>query len=95
MIITGYRKRTAGNQLTIRAHIAGLFLLCVMLCETAKPETVLTVTEVRHRALEYNRTYLAAKEEVNKAQSDIIKARAGALPDLRAGGSYSRNFILR
>ena len=94
MIITGHRKRTAGNQLTNRALMAGLFLLCVMLCETAKPEAVLTVTEVRHRALEYNRTYLAAKEEVNKAQSDIIKARAGALPDLRAGGSYSRNFIL-
>jgi outer membrane protein len=57
-------------------------------------KTVLTVDEVRRRALEFNRTYLASKEEVSKAQSDITKARAGALPSLSAGGSYSRNFIL-
>jgi outer membrane protein len=57
-------------------------------------KTVLTVDEVRSRALEFNRTYLASQEEVAKAQSDITKARAGALPSLSAAGSYSRSFII-
>jgi len=61
---------------------------------TVIAETVLTVTEVRRRALEFNRTYLSAQEEVTKAQSNITKARAGAFPSIAAGGSYSRNFIL-
>ncbi len=71
-----------------------LFMLGAGLAEIAQGETVLTVAESRQRALEFNRTYLAAREEVTKAQSEITKARAGALPDLSAGGSYSRGLIL-
>jgi len=71
-----------------------LLLLGFGLYEVAAAKTALTVEQARHRALEFNRTYLAAKESVAKAQSDIIKARAGAFPSLSAGGSYSRNFII-
>ena len=62
--------------------------------EDAVAETVLTVDDACRRALEFNPGYLAAREEVSKAQSEITKARAGALPELSAGGSYSRGFIL-
>jgi outer membrane protein len=71
-----------------------LLLLTTGLSEIVQSETVLTVDEARQRALEFNRTYLAAKEEVTKAQNEIIKARAGALPELSAGGSYSRGLML-
>ncbi|MFQ6007363.1 MAG: TolC family protein [Candidatus Zixiibacteriota bacterium] len=71
-----------------------LLLLPAGLSEIAQAEIVITVAEARRRALEFNRTYLAAKEEVTKAQSEIVKARSGALPELSAGGSYSRGLIL-
>ena len=77
-----------------KTAIAILLLLHVAACETVAAKMTLTVVEVRQRALQFNRTYLASKEEVARAQSDIIKARAGALPSLSAGASYSRNFIL-
>lgn len=56
--------------------------------------TALTAADVRQRALEFNRTYLSAKEDVIKAQSQITTARAGALPDITLVGSYSRNLKL-
>jgi outer membrane protein TolC len=56
--------------------------------------TALTVADVRQRALESNRTYLSAKEDVVKAQSQITTARSGALPDITLTGSYSRNLKL-
>lgn len=77
-----------------KTAIAVLLLLCVGLYEVAAEEIVLTVAEVRRRALEFNRTYLAAKEDVTKARSDVAKARAGALPNISAGGYYSRSLIL-
>ncbi len=56
--------------------------------------TVLTIEETRQRALSFNRAYLSALKEIDKARSDVIKARAGALPHLMLSGTYSRNFIL-
>ncbi|MDH4155894.1 MAG: TolC family protein [candidate division Zixibacteria bacterium] len=60
----------------------------------AGAETALSAQDVRERALQFNRNYLAAREDVAKAESDIIKARAGAFPSLNLLGSYSRNVIL-
>ncbi len=54
----------------------------------------LTVADVRDRALQFNRNYLSAREEVDKARGDVVKARAGALPIITARGSYTRNFSL-
>jgi len=87
-------KQAARGQQWIKTGVAVLLLLGFGLYEVPTAITALTVEQVRHRALEFNRTYLASKEEISKAQSDIIKARAGALPNLSAGGSYSRNFII-
>ena len=86
--------KAAEYRLLLIAGATALVLLFVGLYQVAAAKTALTITDVRQRALEFNRMYLASKEEVTKAQSDIIKALAGALPNLSAGGAYSRNFIL-
>ncbi len=86
--------RTARDRHKCWTTAAFLLLPIIGWHGTVTGKTVLTVGDVRSRALEFNRTYLASKEDVSKAQSNINKARAGALPALSAGGSYSRNFIL-
>ncbi len=60
----------------------------------ADAEVALSVRDVRERALQFNRNYLVAQEDVAKAESDIIRARAGAFPSVNLLGSYSRNIIL-
>ncbi len=57
-------------------------------------EQVLTVERVRDLALEYNREYLTAMQEVKRADAEIVKARAGALPDISATAGYIRNFYI-
>ena len=54
-------------------------------------EVKLTVSEVRQRALEFNRGYLSAREDISLAQSEVTKARAGALPHINLSADYSRN----
>jgi len=54
----------------------------------------LTVEEARRLALEFNRTYLQAREGVRIAEADVTKARAGAFPHVSFNGSYNRSFIL-
>lgn len=66
----------------------------LVLAGSARAATALTEQDVRRMALEFNRTYLSAEEEVVKAQSEITTARAGALPDITLVGSYSRNIKL-
>ncbi|MDM7971755.1 MAG: TolC family protein, partial [candidate division Zixibacteria bacterium] len=61
----------------------------------ARPDTmVLTAAEVRRLALEYNRDYLQALEEVRAADAEVVKARAGALPDISGQAYYDRNFLI-
>jgi outer membrane protein len=60
-------------------------------CGTVGADVILSVEKVREVALEFNRDYLTAQQEIDKAESDIIRARAGALPDLRLNASYDRN----
>ncbi|HWR82546.1 MAG TPA: TolC family protein [Candidatus Deferrimicrobium sp.] len=72
----------------------GLLLLSLIGPGKAAAATVITVSEARRRAVEFNRMYLAAIEEVTMAQADIVKARAGALPHVSAGGSYMRSFLI-
>jgi len=54
----------------------------------------LTVAEARRLALEFNRTFLQAREGVRIAEADVTKARAGAFPQVSFNGSYNRSFIL-
>lgn len=60
----------------------------------AAAATPLTAEEVRRMALDFNRTYLSAEEDVIKAETEVTTARAGALPDISFMGSYSRNIKL-
>jgi outer membrane protein len=52
----------------------------------------LTAAQARALALEFNRTYLAAKEDVRSAGADVTKAKSGALPEITASAYYDRNF---
>ena len=52
----------------------------------------LTAAEARSLALEFNRTYLAAREGVAIARADVTKARAGAFPNINLTGTYNRSF---
>lgn len=56
--------------------------------------TTLTVEDVRRMAVEFNRTYLSAHEDVQTAEASITKAWAGALPDISVDGYYDRNLKL-
>ncbi|MCB2229324.1 TolC family protein [bacterium] len=71
--------------------------LILVACLTALPsmlaaQTTLTAEEVRRRALEFNRHYLSAQEDVKIAQSEVIRARADAFPQLNFTGTYNRSF---
>jgi outer membrane protein len=58
-------------------------------------ETVLTAERVRQLALETNRQYLGAKQELDRAQGNIISARSGALPQATLSSRYTRNITER
>ena len=57
-------------------------------------EQVLTVERVRQLALEHNRTFLQAKQDVEKAKSDITVARSDAFPEITLNSYYNRNLKL-
>ncbi|MEA3296578.1 MAG: TolC family protein [candidate division Zixibacteria bacterium] len=69
-------------------------VLLILMSGTVWAQLSLKVTDVRQRALEFNRTCLSAREEVSKAQGDISKARSGALPHINVSTRYSRNLRL-
>jgi len=71
-----------------------LLALLIFLVTSAGAETTLTVAEVRLRALEFNRTYLTAQEDITKAKADVTKARSGALPTVTINGNFNRNFSI-
>jgi len=69
-------------------------LLTVLLCSSTSAETHLTVENVRSLALEFNRTYLAALQDVQIAKSEIGKAWSEALPKVRFDGDYNHNYSI-
>ncbi len=81
--------RTMKWQQGILTAIILIFFWCNF--AAAQVETVLTVDKVRELALEYNRQLLTAKQDLRRAQGEIISARAGALPTLEFSGRYTRN----
>src|SRR5512136_1348923 len=72
-----------------------VFLIWFSYLGIAGAETILTVDKVREMALQYNRQYLGAMQELDRAHGTIISARAGALPQLSLSGRYSRNLKAR
>lgn len=69
-------------------------LLVVGVSASSASARVLTAADARSLALEFNRTYLQAAEDVNKAHGDILEARSGALPEITLSGQYNRNLKL-
>jgi outer membrane protein TolC len=55
-------------------------------------QTSLSVADVRQRAVEYNRSYLSAREDVRIARTEISRAFADVLPSLSLSSSYNRSF---
>ena len=75
----------------------GLILFCAFLVLSAlsvRAEQRLTVSDVRQLALEFNRQYLSAREDVAIAQTDISRARGDAFPEINFNGNYNRNFTI-
>jgi len=74
-----------------------VFLLMLLVAsfgwDSVQAATTLTVTDARARALESNREYLVALQDIEKADAEIAKARAGALPNLNVSGNYSRSIM--
>lgn len=67
------------------------FILGVLTGQGLCAETVLTVERVRDLAVQCNRGYLTAQQEVRKAESQIVTSRADIFPDVSIHGSYDRN----
>ena len=82
-------KRTNSMNHMITAGFVVAALLAGMAPAAAGAE--LTINDVRSRAVEFNRTYLSAREDVALAQSDIVRTRADALPNLHFSAGYTRN----
>ncbi len=79
----------------LSCHKTGLLLLVALSLGLFTPPSearTLTAAQARQLALEFNRTYLAAQEDVRSAGADVTKARAGAFPEITLSGSYNRNF---
>ncbi|MEW6413368.1 MAG: TolC family protein [Candidatus Zixiibacteriota bacterium] len=73
---------------------AALLAVTLTFAAGVRAATPLTIDDVRRMALEFNRTYLAAQEDVIKAETEITTARADALPDITASSHYNRNLKL-
>ncbi|MEW5795422.1 MAG: TolC family protein [Candidatus Zixiibacteriota bacterium] len=67
-------------------------IAAVALGDSTQATHSLTVEEARQLALQFNRTYLQAREAVNVADANVMIARAGAFPEINVGGAYTRNF---
>lgn len=93
----GYWSRGSlgGTCLRWTASVISLLMLLVASVgwNSVQAATMLTVTDVRARALESNREYLVALQDIEKADAEIAKARAGALPNLNVSGNYSRSIM--
>ena len=57
-------------------------------------EIELTVNKTRQRALEFNRSYLSAREDISLAESQVTRTRAGALPQLNLSADYTYNLMI-
>ncbi len=87
-------QRTRRLRRPIASVVIGLIAIGFLAPSAGAQATALTVDQVRELALSHNRTYLAAGDEVKKADAEIVRARAGALPTVSASAAYDRNFTI-
>jgi len=76
----------------VSALVLTTLLMILATSAGAQTQMNLTVEEVRSLALQHNRSYLQAEEEVAKAKGDIGRAQSGALPQITLNSGYTRNF---
>jgi len=84
----------------MKSRVVTTLLFVYMTVLATAPSTVaqseqpvaLTRADVVQRALDQNRTYRQALQDVIKAQGDVSQARSGALPEITLNGTYDRNF---
>ncbi len=92
------RTITDNKNFDLKKRLNMLFVVLLLLISfnhsSLNAATTMTLGDVRARALEFNRTYLQAKEEITKAGSEITKAKSGALPTIDITGGYTRNFTI-
>ena len=90
---TLYRTRRASA--TTRAWLWAVIvvvILSVLICGARSTNAAtLTIDDAVTMALKNNQDYLIAKSQLDKAEAEIQKATAGALPTLSFGSSYTRN----
>jgi outer membrane protein len=79
------------NHSLIRASCL-LLMISLVAVSSFGMELGITIADARQRAVLYNRRFLSAKEEINKASAQIAQAKAGAFPDITAAGSWDHNF---
>ncbi len=85
------RQVSATARAWLRMLIVGA-VISVLLCAVPKTDAAtLTIDDAVTMALKNNQDYLIAKSQLEKADAEIQKATAGALPTLSFGSSYTRN----
>ncbi|MEA2031865.1 MAG: TolC family protein [candidate division Zixibacteria bacterium] len=90
IVINGLRSRMKITRVTVLSFV--LVFIAALPLQVSADQVKLTVNKVRQQALTFNRSYLAALEEVIKAEGDVTKARAGAFPTIELTGGYLRSF---
>ncbi len=96
-MIPHMKHNSSGSTPTARSGAVCLALvaaiaLSAVIPANAQDARVLTIDDVRRLALEYNRDYLTAQQEVDRADARVVEARAGALPRIDGNAYYNRNF---
>lgn len=89
--ISRYHQNCRRRDAMIFSKITLFLIVGFVTINLAHADTVLTIEKVRELALEFNRQYLSAKQELDRAHGNIISARSGALPQLSLSGRYTRN----
>ncbi|MBD3332681.1 hypothetical protein GF356_07510 [candidate division GN15 bacterium] len=62
-----------------------------LIASSVTAETVLTLQKARTQALEHNRDYLSAKQDVRLAETEVSRTLADALPQMSLDAGYTRN----
>jgi outer membrane protein len=85
------RSRRARSGVTLKTILFCVLTAAFCSVSTTASGSPLTIDDAVASALRYNQDYLIAKSQLEKADAEIQKATAGALPTLSFGSSYTRN----
>jgi len=69
-----------------------LIITCLSIANASGEEISLNLNDAINLAMANNESYLIAKKEVERAQSQIFEAASGAFPQITGGLTYLRNW---